>query len=96
MCVGRRQGSDLALLWRRPANVAPIRPLAWELPYAVDVALKKGFLISVLKSVDFQLYKGLALLTPALFQSQKYCEMITTKGLVKHLPPYRVTRKIFS
>ena len=25
----------------RPAAVAPIRPLAWELPYAVGVALKK-------------------------------------------------------
>ena len=32
--VGRRQGSDLALLWlwHRPAAVAPIQPLAWELP----------------------------------------------------------------
>ena len=28
-------------LWRRPASIAPIGPLAWELPYAVDVALKK-------------------------------------------------------
>ena len=41
--VGRRQGSDPALLWlwRRPAATAPIRPLAWELPYAVGVALEK-------------------------------------------------------
>jgi len=33
---------DLTLLWmwRRPAAVAPIRPLAWEPPYAVDTALK--------------------------------------------------------
>ena len=29
--VGHRRGLDLALLW--PA-AAPIRPLAWELPYA--------------------------------------------------------------
>jgi len=34
---------DLALLWLscRPAAVAPIRPLAWEPPYAVGAALKK-------------------------------------------------------
>ena len=34
--VGHRQGLDPALLWwwRRPAAVAPIQPLAWELPYA--------------------------------------------------------------
>ena len=35
---------DLALallwLWCRPAAVAPIGPLAWELPYAEGVALK--------------------------------------------------------
>ena len=41
--VGRRQGSDPALLWlwRRPVATAPIRALAWELPYAVGAALKK-------------------------------------------------------
>ena len=40
--VGHRRGSDLALLWlwRRPAAVAAIRPLAWEPPYAVGVTLK--------------------------------------------------------
>ena len=40
--VGRRLGSDLVLLWlwRRPAAVAPIRPLAWEAPYAAGAALK--------------------------------------------------------
>ena len=27
-------------LWRRPTAVALIRPLAWEPPYAVGVALK--------------------------------------------------------
>ena len=34
---------DLALLWLwcRPAAVALIRPLDWELPYATHVALKK-------------------------------------------------------
>ena len=34
---------DLALLWLwcRPVVIALIRPLAWEPPYAVGVALKK-------------------------------------------------------
>ena len=40
--VGRRRGSDLTLLWlwRRLEATAPIRPLAWELPYAAGVAIK--------------------------------------------------------
>ena len=28
-------------LWRRPAAIAPIQPLAWEPPYATSAALKK-------------------------------------------------------
>ena len=41
--VGHRCGSDLALLWLwcRLAATAPIRLLAWELPYAAGVAIKK-------------------------------------------------------
>ena len=39
--VGHRHGSDPTWLWRRPASVAPIRPLAWEPPYATGVGLKK-------------------------------------------------------
>ena len=41
--VGRRHGSDpmLLWLWRRPAATAPIRPLAWEHPYAMGLALEK-------------------------------------------------------
>ena len=41
--VGRRlsSGSPLLWLWCRPAATTPIRPLAWELPYAVSAALKK-------------------------------------------------------
>ena len=41
--VGRRYGLDVALLWLwcRPAATAPIRPLAWEPPYAVGAALKR-------------------------------------------------------
>ena len=38
--AGRICGSDLALLWlwHRPVATAPIRPLAWELPYAAGAA----------------------------------------------------------
>ena len=34
--VGRRHGSDLAVLWlqHRPASAAMVQPLAWEIPYA--------------------------------------------------------------
>ena len=41
--VGRRCASDPALLWlwHRPAAAALICPLAWELPHAVGVAVKK-------------------------------------------------------
>ena len=41
--VGRRLGSDLALLWLwcRPAGAALIRPQAWGLPYAAGAALKR-------------------------------------------------------
>ena len=36
-------GSDLVLLWLlcRPASIAPIGPLAWELVYAAGAALKR-------------------------------------------------------
>ena len=41
--VGHIHGSDPSLLWLwdRLAAVAPIRPLAWEPPYASGVALKR-------------------------------------------------------
>ena len=41
--VGRRHGLDPTLLWlwSRPAVTAPIRLLAWELPYATGEALKR-------------------------------------------------------
>ena len=40
--VGHRCSSDPMLLWLWPrlAAIAPIRPLAWEPPYAVGAALK--------------------------------------------------------
>ena len=41
--VGHRCNSDLALLWlwQRPVAVAPLRTLAWELPCAADVTVKR-------------------------------------------------------
>ena len=41
--IGHRRGLDLVLLWLwfRPVAVAPIRPLAWDPPYATGIALKK-------------------------------------------------------
>ena len=71
---GHRHGSDLALLWLwcRLAAVALIRPLAWELPYAVGAALKKDrekekkkkksiFFLSLLKLRSVSLSAGLLL-----------------------------------
>ena len=41
--VGRRWYSNPTLLWlwRGPAATAPIRPLAWDPPYAEGMALKR-------------------------------------------------------
>ena len=40
---------DLALLWLwcRPAAAAPVRPLAWEPPYAESAALKSNMYIYI-------------------------------------------------
>ena len=40
--IGCRCGSGPVLLWHKAAAVALIQPLAWELVYATDVALKRG------------------------------------------------------
>ena len=41
--MGHRHSLDpeLLWLWQRPVATAPIRPLAWEPPYAVGVAQEK-------------------------------------------------------
>ena len=53
--VGHRHGSDLVLLWCRPAAAAPIWPVAWESPCFKGAVLKrkkeKGELQSVLFTV---------------------------------------------
>ena len=40
-------------LWCRPAAAVPIRPLAWELPYATGVALKRQKIKIKIKSLIF-------------------------------------------
>ena len=47
--VGRRHGSDPALLWLwgRPAAAAPIQPLAWEPPYALGAVWKQAKCVCV-------------------------------------------------
>ena len=42
--VGHRRGSnpEVLWLWHRLAATAPIRPLAWEPPYASGAAQKKA------------------------------------------------------
>ena len=41
--VGHRHGLNPSLLWlwHRPTCIAPIQPLAWELPYVTSVDLKR-------------------------------------------------------
>ena len=75
--VGRRCGSDLALLWLwcRPAAAAPIRPLAWELPYAAGVALKRQ------KKRTFQLIlqcSRLSIIVRKILQRYPNCAAIVT------------------
>ena len=47
--IGHRCSSDLVLLrlWRRLATIAPIRPLAWELPNAAGATLENTAKIKV-------------------------------------------------
>ena len=62
--IDRRRSSDPALLWlwRRLAATAPIRPLAWELPYAAGAAQemakrqKKKFIFSQMFEVFLFLF----------------------------------------
>ena len=41
--IGHRHSLDPTLLWlwHKPASAAPIRPLAWELPYVTGVSIKR-------------------------------------------------------
>ena len=52
--VGHRHASDIMLLWLwcRLAAVAPIRLLAWELPYAAGAALISKIIIIITLNVN--------------------------------------------
>ena len=77
--VGRRHGliPTLLRLWYRPAATAPIRPLAWEAPYAVGVALekterKKRNYCSKINSLWYQLIPYM-LYTVYFIELQQHC-----------------------
>ena len=55
--VGRRPDLDLALLrlWCRPAAAAPNQPLAWELPFAEGLALKRQNKTKKMKTIKYDL-----------------------------------------
>ena len=62
--VGCRCSSDPALLWpwHRPAAIALIQSLAWELPYAVGAALKKrkkNYRTAIAGEIRFSTLRGL-------------------------------------
>ena len=71
--VVHRCGLDLTLLWLwcRPAATALIRPLAWESPYAADVALKR-------QQQQQQQQQNIYIVVEKPGESKLYCE----KGVV--------------
>ena len=54
--VSCRRSSDAVMLclWCKPAAIALIRPLAWEPPYAVGVALKRKINTSINQSITLE------------------------------------------
>ena len=70
--VGRRCGLDLALLWlcRRPAVTPSIRPLAWEPPYALGMALKRQKINKQTKTVQ---PKGV---NSSIYPQHRYCATV--------------------
>ena len=61
--VGHRSGLDMVLLWlwRRPVATAPIRPLAWDPPYA-GAAQKNGNKTKKIYYISKQVTEGFVLL----------------------------------
>ena len=51
--VDRKRASYLVWLWRRLVATAPIRPPAWESPYAASAALKRQKPKKKLKKIKF-------------------------------------------
>ena len=82
--VGQRRGSDLMLLWCRPSDVALIRPLAWEPPYASGEALKsKKNKIKCVSYRGIRLTRGAVSPRSARPQDVKASD---SKGTVRELP----------
>ena len=101
--VGCRHSSDLVLLWlwHRLAATALIRPLAWKLPYATGVALKrqknkptktpqKTTLLKWKLSGDMKLWKGscLTLNQPVCLNAHEVGGLVSSSDLLKWLPTY--------
>ena len=70
--VGHRRGSDPALLWLwcQLAAVAPTRSLAWEPPYAADVALKSKKIKLKKLNIGYISYAVQSVLVADLFYTQ--------------------------
>ena len=74
--IGHRYGSNP---WQRLAAIAPIWPLAQELPYATGVALKKK------KKKKKNVYnKDCAILT--IFKNIRFGDITYIHSVVQHLP----------
>ena len=60
--ISQKCALDLMLLWDRLAAAAPIQSLAWELPYAMSVALKrkKKFWVSLENCIIWQWFSSLS------------------------------------
>ena len=63
--VGHRCSLDPTLLWLWLAAAAPVRPLAWELPYVAGVFLKrkKNGTFKIFSPSNFQVHKTVFLTT---------------------------------
>ena len=90
--VGCRHGSDPALLWlcHRPAGTALIRPLAWEPPYAAEVALEKTHKTNKQKNHGFKSQSGFRLgLSPGTWVQVPICVLarFRSSALSVSLPP---------
>ena len=70
--VGHRRGSDPTLLWlrRRALATAPIRPLAWEPPYAAGAAQEIATTTTTTKRQKTKKKKKKKVLEPALRHSE--------------------------
>ena len=66
--AGHRCSSDLALLWlwHRPEATAPVRPLAWEPPYAGGCSTKKTKANIYIKTLPLCIASSYFLELPAL------------------------------